>query len=171
MHHQPDEETPDLATQDTDITAQQGKECAWSDPAIYCANLFRRRLVHGNLVHGHSRYSRPVRVRNTDSRLGEADVTSRIRRPAEAPTSTRRPINSSMSEAITRKVFPSCSTRRIPGRDRTELAMLAASPSYSTVRTLSGLIECFNAWGLPSARMRPLSMIAIRSQRASASSR
>ena len=61
-----------------------------------------RRYRWGCSCGGHSRYSRPVRVRNTVSRLGLSWVASRTVSPAAEPAVTSSPSTPSGSRVKTR---------------------------------------------------------------------
>src|SRR5262249_24622457 len=152
LHDRPDQELAEVAAQDADVAREQRAE----------------RLQ----IRLHSRYSRPVRLRKTASRLGGRLDASRTGRPSSAAASTSWTRTPSERAARTRtsELSRSSSTRLTPSSRSARSASGTGSPSTVTVITVSAPCLRFSSAGVSTASALPWSMIATRLQRTSASS-
>src|SRR3954467_61571 len=152
LHNRPDQELAEVAAKDADVAGEQRAEC----------------LQPG----AHSRYSRPVRLRKTVSRLGGRLDASRTGRPSStaASTSWTRTPSERAACTRTRELSRSISTERTASSRSARSASGAGSPSTVTVISVSAPCLRFSSAGVSTASALPRSMIAMRSQRTSASS-
>src|SRR3954447_5197227 len=152
LHDRPDQELAEVAAKDADVAGEQGAEC----------------LQPG----AHSRYSRPVRLRKTVSSLGGRLHVAATGRPSSAAASTSRTRAPSERAACTRtsELSRSTSTERTASSRSARSASGAGSPSTVTVISVSAPCLRFSSAGVSTASALPRSMIAMRSQRTSASS-
>src|SRR6185437_14073309 len=122
---------------------------------------------------GHSRYSRPVRVRKTVSRLGLSWVASSTLSPAAEPAVTSSPSTPSGSRVKTRTWSPSASTLLTPvRRPRPACSAMPSGTgsSYRTVMTVSAPVPALSSFTVPEASTSPWSTTETCSHSASASS-
>src|SRR5581483_9032232 len=119
-----------------------------------------------------SRSERPVSVRNTSSRVGRASWLDAMGAAAES-SARMMPISCwPPASTITRSVLPLSVASRTPSTSPSADCAFSPSPSpASSMVTRSPEMRCLSSSGVPSATIRPKSMIRIRSQSASASSR
>src|SRR3954453_19563693 len=150
LRDRPDQELADVETQDADVAGQQRAERLQICP--------------------HSRYSRPVRLRKTVSRLGGRLEASRTASPSSPAACTSWTSTPSERSACTRTTWPSRSTERTPSSRSARSASRAGSPSIVSVISVSAPCLRFSSAGVSIASALPWSMIAILSQRTSASS-
>ena len=117
-----------------------------------------------------SRSDRPVTVRKTSSSVGRDRLTDTSVAPVSSSSRTSSTRARSPWSTVRRSVAPLPVTSRTPGWPAIASRARSTSPRISSVTT-SPEIRRFSSSGVPSATMRPWSMISSRSASASASSR